>query len=87
MTGSRDERRAWWASLTPAEQQAYIERRQAARAAEPSAEAREAEARLDLATQRGCFMRDIPDRDVTALLTARGNGYGSAAAQRGRRAS
>lgn len=29
---------------------------------------REASARLDLATERGCLMRDIPDADVTQRL-------------------
>ena len=69
---SKEERQAWWASLPPAERDAWIERRQARkeaeRAAHPSYEVREATARLDLATEQGCFMRDIPAADVAARM-------------------
>jgi hypothetical protein len=34
----------------------------------PSPEAREAMARLDIATERGIFMADVPDADVAARL-------------------
>lgn len=67
-TRTKKQRQAWWASLTPAEQAAYIERSAARRTANPSREALEAMARLDLATECGCFMADVPDEDVTARM-------------------
>ena len=69
---SKEERQAWWASLPPAERDAYIERRQARkekeRTSNPSHEVAEATARLDLATERGCFMRDISAADVAVRI-------------------
>ena len=57
---TKQQRREWWANLRPAEQQAYIEKVQRRKAQKPNAEAREASARLDLATEIGCFMREVP---------------------------
>jgi len=68
-------RRNWWASLTPDEQAAYIERKNAAKAANPSQQAREAAARLELADERHCFMSDISDEDVRARMEDR-SAYG-----------
>ena len=70
---SKAERQAWrWAALPPERQAAYIARAQARkeaeRAANPSYEHQEAIARLDLATERGCFMLDIPAADVAARI-------------------
>lgn len=47
---------------------AAIELKDQRKAASPSREAAEASARLDLATERGCFMADVPDADVAARL-------------------
>jgi hypothetical protein len=49
---------------------AVIELKNAARASRPSREAAEASARLDLATERGCFMSDVPAADVAERLRA-----------------
>jgi hypothetical protein len=69
---SRSARRDWWANLTSEQRAAYIERKtarkEAARQDSPSYQVREANARLDLATERGCFMTDIPDADVTQRI-------------------
>jgi predicted Fe-S protein YdhL (DUF1289 family) len=64
---TKAERQAWWASLTPEEQDAYIERVKARKGESPAA--REASARLDLAEERHCFMADVPDEDVAVRLT------------------
>jgi hypothetical protein len=65
---TRTARQAWWAGLTPAQRDGYISRqarrKEDARRDNPSRQVREANARLDLATERGCFMTDIPDEDV-----------------------
>jgi len=63
---TKAERQAWWASLTPAGQDAYIAKAQARRGNSPAA--REASARLDLAEERHCFMSDVPDEDVAARM-------------------
>jgi hypothetical protein len=68
MKKTKAQRRAWWASLSPEEQDEYIVRAQERKAASPNAAAREASARLDLATERGCFMSEIPDVDVAEQL-------------------
>ena len=71
MAGKRKakaDRQAWWASLTADEQSAYIDRAKQRKVANPSRETREACARLDLATERGCFMTEVPDEDVIARL-------------------
>jgi hypothetical protein len=73
MKKTKAQRRAWWASLSPAEQDEYIAGVQERKATEPNAAAREASARLDLATERGCFMREIPDADVAERLRGEGN--------------
>lgn len=66
---SKQQRRACWASLPPDERAAYATRKIAEKAAAPpSAAALEAAARLDIATERGCFMTEVPDEDVTARL-------------------
>jgi hypothetical protein len=51
---------------------AAIELKHQRKVPSPSREAQEACARLNLATERGCFMADIPDADVAARL--RGDG-------------
>jgi hypothetical protein len=65
---TRAERQAWWAGLTSAQRDAYISRqarrKETGRQDNPSCQVREANARLDLATERGCFMTDISDEDV-----------------------
>lgn len=62
----------WYASLTPAEKTAWLSKKQAKKANRPETpEHLEANARLDLALQRRCFMRDIPDGDVAALVRER----------------
>jgi hypothetical protein len=72
---SKAARQAWWASLTSAEKAAYVERktaqREGERAAHPSYAHQEANARLDLATERGCLMRDIPAADVAERIRNR----------------
>jgi hypothetical protein len=69
---TKQQRSKWFASLTPEQRAAYVDRKvaeKAARAARaPSRETQEASARLDLATERGCFMGAIPDADVQARL-------------------
>ena len=70
---SKAERQAWrWAALPPERQAAYIARaparKEKERVSNPSHEVAEATARLDLATERGCFMRDIPAADVAARM-------------------
>lgn len=68
MSRSKAQRQAWWASLTPEEQSAYIERTQQRKAEQPNAAAREATARLEIAQARGIFMYEVPDEDVAAKL-------------------
>jgi hypothetical protein len=74
-TGSRrkpTKGQLWYASLTPAEKAAWVSKKQAEKAKRAkNAEHLEAEARLDLAEARHCFMRDVPDADVEALLRER----------------
>jgi hypothetical protein len=65
---TKAQRREWWASLTAEQQGEYIESAQQRKAATPNAAALEASARLDLATERGCFMSEVPDEDVAARL-------------------
>lgn len=68
----KQQRSAWWASRTPEERAAYAGRKIAEKgAAPPSAQALEAETRLDIATERGIFMTDVPDEDVAARLAER----------------
>lgn len=68
MKRTKAKRRAWWASLSPEEQDAYIARTQERKASSPNAAAREAGARLDLANERGGFMGEVPDADVAERL-------------------
>lgn len=69
MARTKAQRSKWFASLTPEQRAAYVDRKVAEKAARPpSRETQEANARLDLATERGCFMRDVPDADVQARL-------------------
>lgn len=49
---------------------AVIELKNARKAARPNRAALEASARLDLATERGCFMREVPDADVAERMRA-----------------
>jgi hypothetical protein len=66
---SKAKRREWWATLTTAEQAAYVEKKLAEKATKPlSGEALEASVRLDLANERGCFMSEIPDADVAERI-------------------
>jgi len=67
-----ESRPTWWQALTPAEQKAYFRARAAERRRLSSGDwrRREATARLDLALERGCFMREIPDADVAARMRA-----------------
>lgn len=65
---SKAQRQAWWASLTPAEQAAYIEQRAARKSANPSPAALGATARVTLARERHCFMDEVPDEDVAARM-------------------
>jgi hypothetical protein len=74
---TKAERQAWWASLSPQEQAAQVERWQARKAAKRSETTREAEARLDLANERGVFMAAVPDEDVAARLAAEDPRIGS----------
>jgi hypothetical protein len=73
MKKTKAQRQAWWASLSPQEQDDYIARTQERKATAPNAAAREASARLDLATERGCFMGEIPDADVAERLRGEDN--------------
>lgn len=69
MARTKAQRSKWFASLTPEQRAAYVNRKVAEKAARaPSREAEEASARLDLAQERGCFMRDVPDADVQARI-------------------
>jgi hypothetical protein len=69
MARTKQQRSKWFASLTPGQRAAYVDRKVAEKAARaPSRETQEASARLDLATERGCFMGAIPDADVQARL-------------------
>lgn len=65
---TKAQRQAWWASLTPDEKAAYIERRAARRSANPSRVALEAMARVDLANEMHVFMHEVPDEDVAARM-------------------
>jgi hypothetical protein len=72
-TGSRRKRptkgQLWYASLTPAGKAAWVSKKQAEKANRAKTwEHREAEARLDLAEERHCFMGDIPDADVAKRM-------------------
>jgi hypothetical protein len=68
-------RQAWWASLTSEQKAAYVERKTAGReekrVVSPGYQHQEANARLDLAEERGCFMRDIPAADVAERIRNR----------------
>lgn len=65
----KQKRSKWFASLTAEQRTAYVEKKIAEKADRPpSAEALEACARLDLATERGCFMREVPNADVQERL-------------------
>ena len=64
----RAQRQAWWASLSPAERDAYIQRRAARKARQPNTTALEAMARVDLANELGVFMAEVPDADVQARI-------------------
>jgi hypothetical protein len=65
---TKAQRQAWWASLTPAEQAAYIERRAAYKSAHMSPAALEATARVTLAREQHCFMAEVADEDVAARM-------------------
>lgn len=65
---TKAQRQAWWASLTSAEQAAYIERRAARKSANPSPVALEATARVTLANEMHVFMDEVPDEDVAARV-------------------
>ena len=73
---SKAERQAWWRGLSPEEQAARVEgwqaRKEKERTSNPSHEVAEATARLDLATERGCFMRDISAADVAVRIAENG---------------
>lgn len=69
MPRARSTRSKWFASLTPEQRAAHVERKIAQKAERaPSRETQEANVRLDIANERGCFMRDVPDADVHARI-------------------
>lgn len=69
MARTKAQRSKWFASLTPEQRAAYVDRKVAEKAARaPSRETQEANARLDIAQERGCFMRDVPGADVQARI-------------------
>lgn len=65
---TKAQRQAWWASLSPTEQAAYIERRAAWKSTHMSPAALEATARVTLANEMHVFMDEVPDEDVAARM-------------------